>query len=909
MKRQTRRWKWPLLVLSLTAMAVAMAALLASGQGVLHASPDTFTVNSTGDGGDSNTADGVCDDGSGNCTLRAAIQQANATAGTDTIAFNIPGVGPHTIQPTSALPPITDPVIIDGYTQPGASTNSNGPGLGTNALLKIELNGSSAGSGANGLTISAGNSTVRGLVINRFAANGIGLVTNGGNTVEGNFLGTNPAGTADLGNSIHGVVIGSPGNTIGGTSPGARNVISGNNVFGIEISGAGGNHVQGNFIGTNAAGTGKIFNSAHGIFIFRSPNNTIGGTVPGARNIISGNGNGFFTAPGIQIHEIQSTGNVVQGNFIGTDVTGTVDLGNTHVGVLIVRAPGNTIGGTTAGARNVISGNNTRGVEIQGAAATGNVVQGNFIGTDVTGTADLGNSEAGIFLFAPNNTIGGTVAGAGNVISGNNFFAGVGIITAGPSFPATGNVVQGNFIGTDATGTVDLGNSGFGVWLVGAVGNIIGGTALGARNVISGNDFRGIQIHGGGAPGNQVQGNFIGTDVTGTLDVGNSAEGVFLFFASGNTIGGTTPAARNVISGNNGDGVEIEGSDTGATGNQVQGNFIGTQADGTSPLGNSFHGVLIRVGFGTPGNAIGGTASGAGNAIAFNGGDGVFVESSTGNAIRRNSIFSNSGLGIDLGTNGVTLNDAGDGDTGANKLQNFPIVTSGTSGGGSTTVQGTLNSTPNTTFALEFFSNAFCDPSNFGEGQNSIGSGAVTTDGTGNASFAFNFPIEVALPQFITATATDPSGNTSEFSNCGPAADLSATKSDSPDPLAVGQTLTYTVAVANSGPANATAVTLTDTLPSSVTFVSATSTQGTCVEASGTVICSVGTLANGASATVTITVRPRIGVTITNTASVTGNEPDLNPTNNTASASTEVLGPPAEPPGCSPPEGLPPVCP
>jgi titin len=260
---------------------------------------------------------------------------------------------------------------------------------------------------------------------------------------------------------------------------------------------------------------------------------------------------------------------------------------------------------------------------------------------------------------------------------------------------------------------------------------------------------------------NQVQGNLIGTDVNGTASVGNSFDGVGIQNGvSDNTIGGTTAGARNVISGNSGQGVRIDGG--GTTGNQVLGNFIGTKVNGTAALGNSDGGVLIASS--ASNNTIGGTMSGEGNTIAFNGGAGVFADSTagTGNAIRRNSIHDNGSLGIDLGPVGVTANDANDPDTGPNNRQNFPVLTSATSGGGNTTIMGTLNSTPNTSFRLEFFANSAADPSCFGEGQTFIGSTNVTTDGSGNASINVTFPTGVPLGQVITSTATDPNGNTSD---------------------------------------------------------------------------------------------------------------------------------------------------
>jgi CSLREA domain-containing protein len=164
------------------ALVFAIAASLVAG-GNVRASPSTFTVNSTGDAPDSDTADGICDDDTGNCTLRAAIEQANATPGTDTIAFNIPGSGPHTIQPASALPTITDPVVIDGYTQPGATPNTNPVGLGINAVLRVEIDGSTSGCCTTGLEIDAENSTVRGLAVNRFPRVGIAVGGSGGTVI------------------------------------------------------------------------------------------------------------------------------------------------------------------------------------------------------------------------------------------------------------------------------------------------------------------------------------------------------------------------------------------------------------------------------------------------------------------------------------------------------------------------------------------------------------------------------------------------------------------------------------------------------------------------------------------------------------------------------------------------------
>jgi parallel beta-helix repeat protein len=235
---------------------------------------------------------------------------------------------------------------------------------------------------------------------------------------------------------------------------------------------------------------------------------------------------------------------------------------------------------------------------------------------------------------------------------------------------------------------------------------------------------------------------------------------IFYSGASGNIIGGTTAEARNVISGNDGGGVSLWND---VTGNLVQGNFIGTDITGTVDLGNGWNGVGIAD---ASYNIIGGTTSGAGNIISGNDMTGVHITESNGNLVQGNSIFSNGGLGIDLGGDGVTPNDAGDGDTGANNLQNFPVLTSATSG--STNIEGTLNSTPNTEFRLEFFASSACDPSGYGESKTFLGFTNVTTGGSGDISFTVTFPATVPVGYVITATATDPDGNTSEFSQCTP---------------------------------------------------------------------------------------------------------------------------------------------
>jgi hypothetical protein len=670
--------------------------------GIQFVAADNYNVINTSDSGPGSLRQAILD----------ANMHANINANTpDTISFIIPGAGLQTIIPLSTFPTITDPVVIDGFTQPGSSANTMA--VGDSSVHLIELNGN--GANFRALEITAGNSTVRGLVINRFNGNG-------------------------------------PANA-------------------INLLTKGGNKIEGCFIGVSADGTTAQSNNGLAIDIESSPNNTIGGTTPAARNVISSN-HGASSA-NILIVGASSSGTTIQGNYIGTNAAGTADTGGNTRGVQIGRGSGdgssnNIIGGTTAAARNVISGNTGGGgIVLFDDIITGNKIQGNYIGTNAAGTAAVGNGT-GIVLDSTNDTtIGGTVAGAGNLISGNGFG-----INLGGNGDAKRNLIQGNLIGTDATGTAKVGNNG-GIVLVGS-NNTIGGTAPGARNIVSGSSIG----HGivfklfSTTAGNLIQGNYIGTDINGTAALGNAADGIQISAfeppTGANTIGGTSAAARNIISANS-VGIELSGQNI-----LIQGNYIGTDVNGTADLGNGTNGITI---FSGNNNTIGGSAPGAGNTIAFNGKlapgtnsrNGVAVFSfAIGNTIRGNSIFANLRLGIDLsgGTenaSGVTANDSCDSDDGANNLQNFPVLKSVTNTPGSVNITGTLNSTANTTFSLEFFRNDAIDPSGFGEGQVFLGFANVTTDANCNAVFNVNFP-SLVLAQRVTATATDPSGNTSEFS-------------------------------------------------------------------------------------------------------------------------------------------------
>jgi titin len=405
---------------------------------------------------------------------------------------------------------------------------------------------------------------------------------------------------------------------------------------------------------------------------------------------------------------------------------------------------------------NLISGNRSDAVSLYHTGTNGNILQGNYIGTDVSGTTAVPNTSAAIWIGegASHTLIGGVGEGEGNLISGNTGDA-ISINHA----ETTGTVIQGNFIGTDVTGSATLPNNSNGIVLVsGTHDNLIGGTETGAGNVISGNFGDGVILVDGGTSGNSVQHNFIGTDLTGTIALGNWNRGLYIGGgASDNLVGG------NVISGNGAAGVRL--ADSGTTGNQIQGNFIGTDGTGLNPLGNGY--VGIRLTDGAANNMIGGTEPGAGNIIAFNAATGIAMSGDdvTGNALLSNSVFSNAGLGIDLGEDDITLNDPLDRDPGPNNLQNFPIIISVTRKGTSMMINGLLASAPKTTYRLEFFRNDACDPSGYGEGQTFLGFTTVTTNPVGLANFKLTLPVSLR-DAFVTATATDPGGNTSEFSKC-----------------------------------------------------------------------------------------------------------------------------------------------
>ncbi|MFL5341107.1 MAG: beta strand repeat-containing protein, partial [Gemmataceae bacterium] len=638
--------------------------------------PSTFTVVNTNDTTDTNDPGYVG-------SLRWAIGQANADADPlSTINFNIAAPGVQTISVASALPMIEHSVVINGYSQPGTSANTHhmdepNPGndpnyRSDNANLLIRIDGT--------LSITGGGSTVEGLIVRNIRISG-----GGGNTIAGDFIGTD----GDL------VLVG------GG--------------IGVSINGA--------------------------------SNNTIGGTTPDSRNLIVARDTSTDLGPssdlGAGIRTLSSSGNIIQGNFIGLDRTGKNVItapGSWSYGIFVNGFLGgsdnNTIGGTTPEERNVISGWGLN--QIVMSFSQGHKVQGNYIGTDAYGhapnlpprnpalyPASYGPYYGNVGIFdatGANNFIGGTTSGAGNLVGGQQF--GIYVNNDGVNVVATGiDVVQGNVVGIGPTGLGLPNGEG-----IGGAGSLIGGTKDGAKNIVAGNNGSGIGASGG------------------MLIEGND------------------------VHDNGGAGVQV-----GGTGVTIQDNSIHA---------NAGPGVWLTADPFGPANPFGYESSGYADATEVR--------------IERNFIYANVGLGIALGdiavdasgnpltldqvianfdsnpdlwdhdipNNTVVLNDSR-GHVGPNNWQNFPVIAA-TRAGTTTYVQGSLHSTANATFTLDFYANSVADPSGYGQGQRWLGSADITTDGSGNVTFdsdQFSALLGASsLGEWITATATDANGNTSEFS-------------------------------------------------------------------------------------------------------------------------------------------------
>jgi uncharacterized repeat protein (TIGR01451 family) len=657
---------------------------------------------------------GTADSGPG--TLRECLQ--NAMSG-DTITFD-PVVFPPESPVTIALQD-----NLGGIWQGNLTIDASEAG--------VILDGSGVADGS-ALVIDSDENVIKGLQILNFPGAGVGICCG----VKHNVIG---------------------GNRTRGNGPtGEGNVISGNGADGVSICDTGtmSNTVIGNFIGTDASGTLVLGNGFDGVAIYHgASHNRIGNLTPGEGNIISGNKNN-----GVWIGTENTTGNIVIGNFIGTDMNGATDLGNAHGGVGITDgAFNNTVKG------NVISGNGWDGIGLGGFGSDYNVVIGNFIGTDASGTSVLGNGREGVSTFQSSfNRIGGTAEGDRNIISGNK-----GGIVLGEYIH---NLILGNFVGTDVSGTNALGNAENGIMLWSGH-NFIGGSTEAERNVISGNGAVGIMMTGGER--NLIASNYIGTDAGGTVALANGISGIESGSAKYSVIQG------NLIAGNEESGVSIG---YGSNFNHLRANRIGVAADGVSPLSNGMDGVGIWA----ASNTVGGPYPEDGNTIAFNANVGVQVWIYPGNTIRRNSIYGNSSSGIHLADGG-------------NNLLAPPVITH--------VLPGSVSGTACPGCIVEVFENGDTD----GEGETYMG------DTTADASGAFTVTVSYLTQPYLTATATDAISGTSEFSAVfATLPNLStSTKSVNKTTVSAGDGLTYTITLTNTGTADTTA-NVTDTLPANVTW-------------------------------------------------------------------------------------------
>jgi len=547
-------------------------------------------------------------------------------------------------------------ISSDGVTLIAGNTQQNGIRVNTNAGTGTLVGGTNAGEG----NLISGN----GSGAMPFACGVFILGANGGTKVYGNICGTQKDGSTAVASTIQysGVYINSsPSNIIGGTTAAYRNILSGNSYSGLSFSGPGAtnNIIKGNYMGPASDGVSYVTNNPQLVglvFSFGALSNTIGGTNAGDGNLMSGNGTATTGGKGISLEVGGGASNIVQGNIIGPQKSGSAIIVPNYQNYGIHFALGNNnniFGGNQAGARNIISANNNVGFFMR-ANCFGTQIKGNYIGVSSDGSSFIPNSsqDTGVFLnqvFLSSVTIGGNTAGDGNIISGQY---------SGPATPAYGiyingtynNTIQGNIIGLNSTGTALItgANQTHGIYL-NSYRNLIGGVTPKERNIISGNTTYGVFVTGPNATANTIKGNYIGLPVNGTTFLANSTQDYGVVIdnsASMNTIGGTLANEGNLISGNS---TGIANSGTGvllalSTLNKVYGNFIGTQNNGASYVANNEQGTGIEIQGSS--NYIGGNTPLFRNIISANENYGIYMTASSNN----NLIFGNY-IGP---TNGIT---------------------------------------------------------------------------------------------------------------------------------------------------------------------------------------------------------------------------------------------------------------
>jgi len=732
----------------------------------------TYVVNTTEDQTDMNPGDGECLTVDGNCSLRAAISEANAHVGRERIEFNIPedddncNAGLCTITPNPELPIIQTPMVIDARTQPVYT--------GTPLIIIDGTESRESGADRAGFHITGDSIEVIGFSIGNWGKEGV-LIEGDINKVIACYSGLHPDGETGIGNNGEGVLInGGSGNVIGGRSEDRRCVITNNgrgalenettgDQIGIEKAGATDNRIEGCYIGTTASGLATLPNPLNGITLSRgTTRNTIGGDVVAARNVIAGHTTGVLCE--------MAPENFIQGNFIGLNAAGTDRLPNVGGGILVTDSRNVVVGGvagiTGSPPGNVVSGNRRssrtigHGVRVI-TGSHGALVQGNLIGTDATGRIGIGNEGAGVYIERSDSVlVGGAVLGAGNVIAANDSS---GVLLS----EATGVSIQGNGIGLDTRGRAPLPNGGSGIDLRLSENNLIGGLADfpggPPGNVISGNRrtnqlISGIHVRRQ-SDNNTIQGNVVGLNRNGNGPLANGGHGIFLEDVDSTSVGALDERGRNVVSGNEWSGLYASR----CTGTKIYSNYIGTNLFANADFGNGVDGITLADSSSQSDIAV--------NRIQGNLRNGLRIVSGEKNSIERTRFFRNRFLGIELSPQGVTANDWKDGDEGANLLQNFPYLQWARENADSNAVHviGSLAGKSNTEYRLEFFANSLCHDSGHGEAEDLwVDDVRLTTDGSGYLAFDLWLDLIVigARPNYMSATATDPNGNTSEFSNC-----------------------------------------------------------------------------------------------------------------------------------------------
>lgn len=823
----------------------------------LPAGATTFTVTNT--------------DAFGAGSLRQAILDANADAGgaPHTIEFDIAGgcAGGCTIVQSLTWPIITQTTDVNGYSQPGSAVNTLADGTNADLRIVLDANGSN-----NALRFDAADSRVRGIVFENFLDNAVNLLDadSSGTTIDGNFFCTTRDGTAEgAGSHGRGVLVnGADDVVIGGTTNAARNLFGGCSQDAINLRGAADRAIiQGNLIGTDAAGTSTL-PMPQGVVVRAGSDALIGGTSAGARNVIAGH-----TIEGVRISGASSTGNLVQGNYIGVDVTGAAALPNFHGARILAGSTGNVIGGTVAGAGNVLSGNTGLAVWILGSGTSSNRVEGNLIGTDATGVASVPNGTSSppdvaalsISTSASSNTVGGAIDEARNVISGN---AGDAIqLVSG----ASSNTIQGNYIGLDVNGAA-LANGRHGVVLFDAAGTPVPDNVI-RDNVISNHPLNGVAVDGVGT-GTEILDNLLGTDPSGTTAMGNG-------FGPGGPVGA----------------IEIQnGSDALVQGNRILYNAVGVRlqdtglGDGTFAAGSTdncvvFNDVGVENATGTSttftsnwwGTSDGpsGAGSGSGDSVSADVVFSPFTTVAPAGCPSYGAVFgtklqdltADGPSGDDTPLAGVTLRlwrDGGDGSFGAGGGDDTQVGSAVSDGSGDYAFPGLV---PGERYFVDE------DPASLS------GMGLVQTYGGDDFGGGIDY--------YTIDAAVDLSATGRDFGNAA-AVDLSVTKTASSSEVDMGSTFTYTVTVSNAGPSSATGVVVTDNLPAEVSLVS---TTGCAEDPTGVPTCTLGMIPAAGSAQYTITVTADSVGAVMNQASAVALEAELSPGDELGSVAVTVSEP------------------